>query len=107
MSKDAIEGWAYIAWTMAWITVVASLILGVVYGQAEVVRHTIIGPRTEAVTNWPLIVGLVASSIYAFLFAVIMSALHRSVSLGEEVLDELRAMRAGEAAQVEPESPAE
>lgn len=94
MSQDSIQHWAFIAWSMAWITVIASIILVVVYGEVDVITHSrLFGPQRETVINWPLIVGLVASSIYAFLFAVIMSALHRSVSLGEDVLDELRAMR--------------
>jgi uncharacterized integral membrane protein len=77
MSKVAVEFWAFIAYALALIIVIASIILVFNYGSVEPS-----GYGGDKIINWPLIAGCVGSSLYAILFAVMFSVV-RYIYIGK------------------------
>lgn len=72
MSNSAISFWAGLAWAMAIVNAVASIIVMIAFGVAEIDAGGIV-PDRQTVVVWPVILGCIASAIYGLLFAVLMS----------------------------------
>lgn len=74
--------------------VIASLVLGVLYGSIEVVEASTYSVRTQKITNWPLIVGLSIGVLYSLFFTALAFQVDRTHDRITDIYNKLKAGQA-------------
>ena len=96
MNRDWVGFYVFISKAMAVLAVVSVVIIIFSYGKIEIAGDSRYSPPQEII-NWPVIVGGIASAIYACLFASMFSAVRYACYFSQDAATCKQAQPAGSA----------
>lgn len=90
MNRERLDFCVFISKVMAVLSVLAAMIVLYNFGRVEIVSSPSYLSAGQLTMNWPVIFGCLISSVYALLFAAMLSAVRYACCFAQDAVNALK-----------------